>query len=60
MDHQKGFVVGVSGGGRPIERTCDHFAVIDHSNQAVSSDPSTVRFAERLQKAAITGVLPFQ
>ena len=30
MDHQQGFVVGVSSRGRPIERTCDHCFVVDH------------------------------
>ena len=30
MDHQQGFVVGVSSRGRPIKRTCDHFSFIDH------------------------------
>ena len=60
MDHQQGLVVGVRGRGQPIERTRDQFAVVDHNNQVVFSDPSTVRFAEQLQKAAITGVLAFQ
>ena len=30
MDHQQGFVVGVSSRGAPIERTCDNSFVIDH------------------------------
>ena len=30
VDHQQGFVVGVSRGGRPVERSSDHFAVVDH------------------------------
>ena len=30
MDHQQGFVVGVSGGGRPIEGSRDHHSVVDH------------------------------
>ena len=30
VDHQKGFVVGVCSRGRPVERSRDHFAVIDH------------------------------
>ena len=30
MDHQQGFIVGVSSGGRPIEGTSDHSFVVDH------------------------------
>ena len=30
MDHQQGFVVGVSSGGRPIEGSRDHRFVVDH------------------------------
>ena len=30
MDHQQGFIVGVSSRGRPIEGSCDHFFVVDH------------------------------
>ena len=30
MDHQQGFVVGVSSGGRPIEAPRDHCIVVDH------------------------------
>ena len=30
MDHQEGFVVGVSSRGAPIERTCANRFVIDH------------------------------
>ena len=30
MNHQQGFVVGVSSRGGPIERTCDHFSFIDY------------------------------
>ena len=30
MNHQQGFVVGVSSRGRPIEGTSDHRFVIDH------------------------------
>ena len=35
MDDQQGFVVGVSGGGRPIEAPRDHGLVIDHSELVV-------------------------
>ena len=31
MDHQQGFVVGMSGGGRPVEAPSDHCFVVDHS-----------------------------
>ena len=30
MDHQQGFIVGVSGSGRPVEGSSDHFFVVDH------------------------------
>ena len=35
MDHQQGFVVGVSSRGRPIEGTSDHRFVIDHRELVV-------------------------
>ena len=35
MDHQQGFIVGVSSGGRPIEGTSDHRFVIDHHELVV-------------------------
>ena len=35
MDHQQGFVVGVSSRGRPIEGSSDHFAVVDHGELVV-------------------------
>ena len=30
MDHQQGFIVGVSDGGRTIEAPCEHCFVVDH------------------------------
>jgi len=35
VDHQQGFVVGVSSGGLLIERTCDHCFVIDYGELVV-------------------------
>ena len=35
MDHQQGFVVGVSSGGRPIEAPRDHCFVVDHGKFVV-------------------------
>jgi len=35
MNHQQGFVVGVSSRGRPIEGTSDHRFVIDHRELVV-------------------------
>ena len=35
MDHQQGFVVGVSSGGQPIEGSRDHGLVIDHSELVI-------------------------
>ena len=35
MDHQQGFIVGVSSRGRPVEGSCDHGVVIDHSELVV-------------------------
>ena len=35
MNHQQGFVVGVSCGGRPVEGSRDHFAVVDHRELVV-------------------------
>ena len=35
MDHQQGFVVGVSSGGRPIEAPRDHCSVVDHRELVV-------------------------
>ena len=35
MDHQQGFIVGVSSGGRPIERSCDHGFVVDHGELVI-------------------------
>ena len=35
MDHQQGFIVGVSSGGRPIEAPPDHGFVVDHGELVV-------------------------
>ena len=35
MDHQQGFIVGVSSRGRPIEGTSDHSFVVDHGELVV-------------------------
>ena len=35
MDHQQGFIVGVSSRGRPVEGSCDHGFVIDHGELVV-------------------------
>ena len=35
MDHQQGFIVGVSSRGRPVEGSGDHFAVVDHGELVV-------------------------
>ena len=35
MDHQQGFIVGVSSRGRPVEGSFDHFVVIDHGELVV-------------------------
>ena len=35
VDHLKCFVVGMSGRGRPVEGSCDHFAVVDHGELVV-------------------------
>ena len=35
MDHQQGFIVGVSSGGRPIEAPRDHGFVVDHGELVV-------------------------
>ncbi len=35
MDQQQGFVVGVSGGGRPIEAPSDHRFVVDYGELVV-------------------------
>ena len=35
MDHQQGFVIGVSSRGRPVEGSCDHGFVIDHGELVV-------------------------
>ena len=35
MNHQQGFVVGVSGRGAPIEAACDHGFVVDHGELVV-------------------------
>ena len=35
MDHQQGFVVGVSRRGRPIEGSSNHFLVVDYSEFVV-------------------------
>ena len=48
MDCQQRFVVGVGGGGRPVERSSDHCFVVDHcelvmqfvaSGEATGADP---------------------
>ncbi len=31
MNHQQCFIVGLSGGGRPVEAACDHSFVVDYS-----------------------------
>ena len=31
MDHKQGFIVGVSGTGRPVEGSRNHGFVVDHS-----------------------------
>ena len=35
MDCQQGFIVGVSGRGRPIEGTSDHSFVVDHGELVI-------------------------
>ena len=35
MDHQQGFIVGVSGRGGPIEAPSDHRFVVDHGELVV-------------------------
>ena len=35
MDHQQGFIVGVSSGGRAIETASDHCFVVDHSELVI-------------------------
>ena len=35
MDHQQGLVVGVSGGGRPVEAPRDHGFVVDHGELVI-------------------------
>ena len=35
MDHQQRFVVGMSRGGRPVEGSSDHFAVVDYGELVV-------------------------
>ena len=35
MDHQQGFVIGVSSRGRPVEGSRDHGFVIDHGELVV-------------------------
>ena len=35
MDHQQGFVVGVSSRGRPVKGSCDHCFVVDHGKFVV-------------------------
>ena len=35
MDHQQGFVIGVRSRGRPVEGSCDHGFVVDHSELVV-------------------------
>ena len=35
MDHQQGFIVGVSSGGRPVEGSCDNCFVVDHGELVV-------------------------
>ena len=35
MDHQQGFLVGVSSGGRPIEAPRDYCFVVDHGKFVV-------------------------
>ena len=35
VDHQNGFVVGVGGRGGPVERSCDHGAVVDHGELVI-------------------------
>ena len=52
MDCQQGFIVGVSGRGRPIEGTSDHSFVVDHSElvvQLVAADEAGDANATSLQ-----------
>ena len=35
VDHQQGFIVGMSSGGGPIEGTSDHRFVVDHRELVV-------------------------
>ena len=35
MEHQQGSVVRVGSGGGPVERSSDHFPVIDHGEPVV-------------------------
>ena len=52
MDHQQGFVVGVSSGGAPIEAPSDHCFVVDHGElvvQFVAAGEARGADAQRLQ-----------
>ena len=53
MDHQQGFVVGVSSRGGPVEGSCDHCFVVDHGElvvQLVSAVETGVADALLLQR----------
>ena len=49
MDHQQGFVVGVSRRGRPIEGSSNHSLVVDYSELVVEFvAPGEARSADPL------------
>ena len=61
VDHQQGFVIGMSGRGRPIEWASDHGFVIDHVElvmQLVATNK--MRFADSLQSCRKWSVFGFQ
>ena len=60
MDHKQGFVVGVGSRGRPVERSCDHCAVVDHGELVVqfvaSSEARGAHAADGLLEGFVVGL----
>ena len=66
MDHQQGFVIGVSSRGRPVEGSCDHGFVIDNgelvvelvaAGEARGADPFQALFQWAIASFHLAGVI---
>ena len=57
VDHQNGFVVGVGGRGGPVERSCDHFFVVDYSELVMQHVAAGEAWGANIFEAFVEGLV---